>query len=106
MSLWQCTAIGTFTDLEISDTRNSMERGDITPTVSGMSIRSAPASATLPYTFFRKSRSLLVASSHENCTFSPWSLAYCTAETALSRTWSFVILSFLSRWMSEVAMNV
>ena len=53
-----------------------------------------------------KSRSVLVASSQENITLRPWSLAYWIVSTAFSTTWSGVIFSLYFMWRSLVAMNV
>ena len=57
--------------------------GMITPTVSGMLTEEAPASWTASRISFMKSILVLVASSQENMTSRPCSLAYSTASTAL-----------------------
>ena len=66
----------------------------------------APASITPSTTRHRKSRSLRVASSAENCTSSVCCRAYRTESTAISRHCSRVRCSFACRCRSEVAMNV
>ncbi len=48
-----------------------MALGVITPTVSGTSTLSAPASCTAKKTSFKKAISVLVASSAENSTVTP-----------------------------------
>jgi len=55
------------------------------PTVSGISILSAPAFVTAVNIFFKTSRSVRVASSAENSTCNPRDLAYSTDSTAFSR---------------------
>ena len=55
------------------------------PTVSGISILSAPAFVTAVNIFFKKSRSVRVASSAENSTCKPRDFAYSTDSTAFSR---------------------
>jgi len=55
------------------------------PTVSGISILSAPAFVTAVNIFFKKPRSVRVASSAENSTCNPRDFAYSTDSTAFSR---------------------
>ena len=74
--------------------------------MSGRLIASAPASWAATHILFMKSRSVLVASSQENITLRPWSLAYSMVDTAFSTTWSGVILSLYFMWRSLVAMKV
>ena len=94
-------------DLKRSDFEISpMYLGVEYPTVSGISILSAPAFATSPNICFKNSLSVLVASSAENSTCKPCDFPYSTASIAFSKTCSRVILSLYSKWMSDVAMNV
>ena len=66
----------------------------------------APAAIATLTTSAMKSMSVRVASSHENSTSEVKALARVTAWRAASTTWSRVIRSLCSRWMSEVAMKV
>ncbi len=70
-SLWQCTLMGVFIFDFISCTSDVMYSGVEYPTVSGISILSAPISVTALKTSIRNFLSDLVASSAENSTFSP-----------------------------------
>ena len=84
-SLWKCTLIGAEKLFLISVINSRVKTGVKTPTVSGTSKKSAPASTTELKTSNKKSLSVLVASSAENSTVKPWSLAYSTAFTAVSK---------------------
>gem|GEM_PF-2556784 len=97
-SSWQCT----LTSLPgaacaASLTSSAILSGVATPTVSGTSITSAPARETAEKTSRRNAGSLLVASSAENSTSTPWDLAYSTADTALSSAFSLLIFSLYCR---------
>ena len=105
-SLWQWTETGRPDARTASETMLAMYEGVEYPTVSGMSMRSAPASATREKTSPRYDRSVRVASSAENSTVSPRDFAYSTAETARSAASALLIFSLCSRCMSDVAMNV
>src|ERR671918_83153 len=70
-SLWQCTLIGVFIFDLSSCTNDEIYSGVEYPTVSGISILSAPESVTALKTSIRNFLSDLVASSAENSTFNP-----------------------------------
>jgi hypothetical protein len=76
---------------------SAMYSGVAYPTVSGISILSAPAFATSLKTCFRYALSVLVASSAENSTCKPRDFPYSTASIAFSRTCSLVMWSLCSK---------
>ncbi len=78
-SLWQCTLTGNPVTSATSDTSLDIYCGVEPPTVSGISILSAPVSATDLNILFKNCISDLVASSAENSTTNPCFLAYSTA---------------------------
>ncbi len=83
-----------------------MVAGVITPTVSGMFIRSAPASSAALHISFKNFTSVLVASMGENSHTNPWFLMYCTDSMALDKTCSCVRPRACFICTSEVEINV